>query len=221
LNFASLRRLLRPETQDPRGGIAGIASQPDEAWLDLLTLNIEIVTAVDELQRPGSRFPSDQLLLESGAEGYMQHPRPELKYVAAKDLDQSASNFDGMEVDDPAGQKLGRVEGFILNVLDGAPRHIVVSAGWFIHKHFLLPIGHASMNVDGTKLVTDVAKDNVNKFPGFDKGEFEQLSQESLAKLDRTLADASGLVASLEIHYRVPVWWQATYYRIPVGDRRS
>jgi len=154
----------------------------------------------------------------------MDHPRPGFKFVDAKDLDDSAKKFSGVPVEGADGAKLGEVEGFIMDVEQGRPRHVVVSAGWFIHKHFLLPIGHVSLNSDGSKLVADITKDRVERFPGFDKSEFERLSADDLTQLDARLTDAwtpgSGLTDA-STHYQVPTWWQEEYYRMPAGNRRS
>lgn len=154
----------------------------------------------------------------------MDHPRQDLKYVNAKDLDESAMKFDGMEVDDASGEKLGKVEGFVIDVAEGCPRHIAVSAGWFLHKHFLLPIGHAVMSQDGSKIIADVTKKRVNRFPGFHKEQFVHLTAEEVKELDKTLAaacaagDADAL--DLDSHYRVPDWWEITFYRVPASRSR-
>lgn len=155
----------------------------------------------------------------------MDHTRPELKYVSAKDLDDNGKAFAGLPVMGLDGEKLGHVEGFIIDVVRGRPRHVVVEAGWFIHKHFLLPIGHAGLNADATGLTADITKDHVKKFPGFSKSEFEALSAADLKQLDERLAaacdDATQISAvQLEIHYRLPGWWKSTYYSVPTGDRR-
>ena len=77
----------------------------------------------------------------------MDHPRPNLRYVDAKDLDDEATKFEGLEVDSVKNEKLGKVEGFIIDVTTGRPYHVVVgSGGWFKHKHFLLPIGHVALS---------------------------------------------------------------------------
>jgi uncharacterized protein YrrD len=142
----------------------------------------------------------------------MDHPLPGLKYVAAKDLDDSGMTFSGVEVDGVDGEKLGEVEGFVMDVTQGRPRHVAVGAGWFIHKHFLLPIGHVSRSADGKKLIADITKERVERFPGFDKSEFERLGPDQLTQLDATMAaacaaDGSGSGA-LDDHYRVPGWWK-------------
>jgi hypothetical protein len=155
----------------------------------------------------------------------MDHTRQELKFVSAKDLGDSGPALAGLPVNGSDGQKLGEVEGFIIDVAQARPRHVVVSAGWFIHKHFLLPIGHAALNADATALVADITKDRVKRFPGFSKSEFEKLSRADLERLDNTIAAAyddsnSVSMVELEIHYRLPDWWRSTYYRVPAGDRR-
>ena len=76
----------------------------------------------------------------------MDHPRPNLRYVDAKDLDDKATKLRGLEVDSIKNEKLGKLEGFIIDVTTGRPYHVVVgSGGWFKHKHFLLPIGHVAL----------------------------------------------------------------------------
>ena len=155
----------------------------------------------------------------------MDHTRPELKFVSAKDLGDTGPALAGLPVNAIDGQKLGEVEGFIIDVAAARPRHVAVAAGWFIHKHFLLPIGHAALTADGKALVADLTKDRVKRFPGFDKSEFEKLSGADLERLDDVIAaacdDADNVSAvQLEIHYRLPDWWRSTYYRVPAGDRR-
>jgi len=135
--------------------------------------------------------------------------------VDAKDLDESGMKFDGLDVEGSDGEKLGEVEGFIIDVAARRPRHVAVSAGWFFHKHFLLPIGHVTLREGGTKLRADLTKERANRFPGFDKDQFEQLTTEELEQLDRTLASASadeGLGGELDRHYQTPDWWQTSFY---------
>jgi sporulation protein YlmC with PRC-barrel domain len=142
----------------------------------------------------------------------MDHPIPGLKYVNAEDLDQSGAKFAGADVSDVDGEKLGEVEGFVIDVAHGRPRHIAVGAGWFIHKRFLLPIGHATLGADGVSLVADVTKERVKRFPGFDKNEFERLTADEMSQLDASLANAciptDGTSSNVDDHFRVPAWWR-------------
>jgi len=155
----------------------------------------------------------------------MDHPRQGFRYVDAKDLDESGTKFDGVEVEGSDGEKLGEVEGFIIDVAARRPRHVAVSAGWFFHKHFLLPIGHVTLQEGGTKLRADLTKERANRFPGFDKDHFEQLTDEELEQLDRTLASASATDESLggdfDRHYQTPEWWQSSFYSGPSSHSGS
>lgn len=155
----------------------------------------------------------------------MDHPLPGLRFVSAKDLDDSGQKLAGLPVNSADGQKVGEIEGFIIDVAEGRPRHIAVAAGWFIHKHFLLPVGHARLNGDATALVTDITKDRIERFPGFDKREFDKITSDDRQRLDQTMAAAcvDGDVLSmgtLDSHDRSPDWWQSTFYRVPATERR-
>lgn len=139
----------------------------------------------------------------------MDHPKQELKYVDARALNGFAARLDGAEVYGADGEKLGVVEGFIMDVHQGRPRHVVVAAGWFIHKHFLLPIGHVTISPDGTTVSADVVKDRVESFPGFNKKEFEKLEGNDFDELDHMMASVTAGVAVTELndHYRLPAGW--------------
>jgi hypothetical protein len=153
----------------------------------------------------------------------MDHPKPGLKYIDAKDLDDSAMKFRGVPVRGADGAKLGEVEGFVMDVPRGRPRHVAVAAGWFTHKHFLLPIGHVALSDDGNALLADITKERVERFPGFDKSEFEKLGAAELARLDAAMADAWVADAGsrdLDTHFIVPAWWEEDFYRDPAGVRR-
>jgi hypothetical protein len=159
----------------------------------------------------------------------MDHPRPNLRYVAAGDLADSGLNLKGIEVDSSNGEKLGKVDGFIIDVVNGRPYHVVIAAGgWFTHKNFLLPVGHAMLSPDGKKLIADVAQERVKRFPGFDTDAFQKLTDEDVKDLDQRIAaeccpDEVLVVTSWEVgsHYGYPDWWKESYYPSAVGDRRA
>ena len=68
----------------------------------------------------------------------MDRPRSVEVPMDTKDLDDSGMPFAGVDITDPSGDKLGDIEGFIMDTLDdGVHRHVVVSARWFIHKRAL------------------------------------------------------------------------------------
>jgi hypothetical protein len=135
----------------------------------------------------------------------------------------------GLEVDGRESEKLGKVEGFIIDIATGRPYHVVVDAGgWLTHKYFLLPVGHIMLSGAGTKLIADIAKERVKRFPGFDKSKFNKLTDDDMRQLDQATAaaccpDEVVVVATWEAagHYRYPDWWQTAFYQAPVGDRRG
>jgi len=153
----------------------------------------------------------------------MDHPRPGLRYVDAGDLDNSQLHFDGMEVKGLDNENLGKVDGFIIDTSSVRPYYVVVNAGgWFKSKYFLLPIGHVGMAPTDTSLVADITQDRVKEFPGFDRGEFKQLSEDELKMMDDQMFGVCCLDATIDLaspsryehpHYRYPGWWDSSFSR--------
>jgi hypothetical protein len=160
----------------------------------------------------------------------MDHPRPWLRYVDADDLDDSTLDFDGLKVESTTGDKLGQVDGFIIDVSSARPYYVVVDAGgWFTSKYFLLPVGHVTLDSAGPRLVADVGKDRVQRYPGFDRGEFEKLTDDELNRMDAqmmsaccpseaVIVDVSTSRFDSRPHYRAPSWWDADFYRPDRAD---
>jgi len=156
----------------------------------------------------------------------MDHPRPGLKYVPLDELDRSKMTFDNFNVNDQAGDKLGRLEGFIIDVNEARPYYVVVdAAGWFRSKHLLLPIGHVTLDLDSRVLIGDVPKERVNRFPGFDLDLFPELTEAELDRLGDEIGSACcpdeltkptgsvGSGAEGRAHYGTPTWWTGDFYR--------
>jgi len=148
--------------------------------------------------------------------------------VDAGDLDNSTLTFDGMEVDGLDNQKLGKVDGFIIDKSSARPYYVVVNAGgWFKSKYFLLPIGHVGMEPSEKKLVADITRDRVNQYPGFDRGEFQKLSEDELKMMDDQMWSVCCVDTTIEIssparyehaHYRYPGWWDSSFERPDRAD---
>ena len=149
----------------------------------------------------------------------MEHPKPWLKYVDADDVADETLELDGMKVRNDIGDKLGEVDGLIVDETSGRTYYLVVDAGgWFKSKHFLLPIGQAHLDDDRDALVVNLTKDQINGFPGFDKDQFGTLGEADVLRINReTLAVVepaySGpAIASYDAawdrpSYREPEWW--------------
>lgn len=156
----------------------------------------------------------------------MDHPRPGLRYVDADDLDSSSIDFDGLNVESQSGEKLGDVDGFIIDINAARPVYVVVNAGgWFRSKYFLLPVGSVALDTTAKRLVAaDVTRERVSQYPGLDRDEFKELRDEELAQMDAQLTaawcpdrtlDSSAYTARYTTwkEYQTPSWWDSSYYR--------
>jgi PRC-barrel domain protein len=154
----------------------------------------------------------------------MDHPRPGLRYVDADDLDDSTIDFDGMDVESNTGEKLGDVDGFIIDLRSVRPYYVVVDAGsWFTSKYVLVPVGHLGLDTERAKLVADIPLDRVKRYPGFDRDEFARLSEDELNRMDEQMtaaccpddirAGSSTQLYDTRRHYLRPTWWDSNLYR--------
>jgi hypothetical protein len=133
-----------------------------------------------------------------------------------------------MDVQDLDSEKLGKVDGFIIDKSSARPYYVVVNAGgWFKSKYFLLPVGHVGMEPSERKLVADVTRDRVDRYPGFDRGEFETLSEDELKMMDDQMWSACCVDTTIEISspsryehafYRHPGWWDSSFDRPDRAD---
>jgi hypothetical protein len=149
----------------------------------------------------------------------VDHPLPWLRYVDADDLDDQTFDFDGLKVRNDAKETLGEVDGFIVDSQSGRPYYVVVDAGgWFKSKHYLMPVGHARMDADNDALVVDLTKDRIERFPGFDKDNFEKMSETDIRAINDeicTVTSATGVSYSSDSsasawdrpQYAQPDWW--------------
>ena len=160
----------------------------------------------------------------------MDHPLPWLRYVDADDLESSTVDFDGMDVRSASGEKLGDVDGFIVDASAGRPYYVVVDAGgWFRSKFFLLPIGHVSFDPAANRMTSEVSRDRVERYPGFDRNEFEKLSDAQLRRMHETIVGACCPTENLSAtsrfdewaHHQQPSWWEADFYRPDRADKAA
>lgn len=148
-----------------------------------------------------------------------------LRYLDAGDVDDAVVDYDGLDVRGPADDKLGTVDGFIVDAQAGRVFYVVVdSGGWFRSRRFLLPIGHATVDPVRRALQVDVSRDALSRYPDFNEDRFRQFSDEDLRSFEKWLADAccpgeplddvSVPAAAYETrrHYGQPAWWKDRSY---------
>jgi sporulation protein YlmC with PRC-barrel domain len=149
----------------------------------------------------------------------MDHPFPWLRYVSADKLVDGNKNerleTKGLEVLDDDGEKVGKVDGFVVDSTSGRPYYLVVDAGgWFKSKQFLVPIGHTRINDDRQTLVVDVSKEQVKRFPGFDTNEFERLTEPDIERMNDQICAECG-EASILPERRARSTWERPDYELP------
>ena len=157
----------------------------------------------------------------------MEHPRPWFRYVDADDLQSSTAGLSvsGLRVQSVSGDNLGNLDGFIVDAATGRPYYLTVDAGgWFKSKLFLLPIGHVGFDRDQKRFLTDLSRDRVHNFPGFDRDEFEKLPDDELNRMDEQIVAACCPMQAVDrsnpaarfrqwTHYQSPGWWDAEFSR--------
>ena len=156
-----------------------------------------------------------------------------LRFVDAATLDDSDIKLDHLPVYGWGREKLGHLDGFIVDVATGDVSYAVVhGGGWLDSKRFLLPIGHIDrLDTQKKELMTDISKDAIRLLPKFDKEKFLQLSDEELREFERQTAAACCpaeviVESALWIHetlphYRQPSWWQPEYGAPATGDTHA
>lgn len=142
-----------------------------------------------------------------------------LRYLAASDLSGDQADFDGLDVRNTAGEKLGDVEGFVVDRDSNRPYYLVVdSGGWFSSRHYLVPIGHARFDPDNESLRIDFDRETIERFPEANIDRFDQLTEEEARRFnEQTLMACCPTEASARTgdrwdydawsHYRQPDWW--------------
>jgi hypothetical protein len=147
-----------------------------------------------------------------------------LRYLDADDIDDSAIDFDGLDVRGHDGNKLGDLDGFVLDPTSGRVYYAVVdSGGWFSSRRFLLPIGHAQLDRDRPALTVDITQDAIRRYPEFDADRFREFSDAEMRAFEQRMAvaccpdESRSVDAAIQYdtlrHYSQPSWWRRDYYR--------
>jgi hypothetical protein len=146
-----------------------------------------------------------------------------LRFLDAGKLDDTDIKLDHIPVYGWGHEKLGHLDGFILDTGAGTVQYAVVhGGGWFNSRRFLLPIGHIDrLDPEKKELMTDISKDAIRLFPEFDKEKFLAMSDGELREFERVMSAAccpdEAIVEEVVwihdegSHYREPSWWRPEY----------
>jgi hypothetical protein len=161
-----------------------------------------------------------------------------LRYLDADDVDDGVVDYDGLDIQGPDGDKLGEVDGFIVDAHAGRVYYVVVdSGGWFSSRRFLLPIGHATLDDGARALRVDVSRDALSRYPEFHENSFRDFTDEDLRIFESRMVEACcpgegeetgepsvrSWAYDTRRHYTQPSWWAggqfATEHLRPVNTR--
>jgi len=81
-------------------------------------------------------------------------------------------------------------------------------------------------------MLADLTRDRIKRFPGFDKDEFEKLSDQELEQFAQSTASACAVTGVFVVSgtrpwpdwqpdYRQPDWWQSNYSRSDRAGARA
>ena len=150
-----------------------------------------------------------------------------VRYVAASDIPGDRMDLDGLDVRNTLGEKLGEVDGFVVDRASNRPYYVVVdSGGWFTSRHYLVPIGHARLDPDNEALRIDFDRDTIKRFPEAHIDRFDQLSEDEARRFnEQTLIACCPTEAGARTgdrwdydawsHYRQPDWWTTSAGELP------
>ena len=147
-----------------------------------------------------------------------------MRYLDADDVDHAVVDYDGLDVYGRDGQKLGNIDGFIVDADARRVNYVVVdSGGWFTSKRLLLPVGHATLAADHRSLQVDLSRDALGRFPEYDEERFSEFTDDELRAFERNTVVACCPDEPLEEvvttwgyesrrHYAQPDWWRNAGY---------
>src|SRR5882672_12238322 len=97
----------------------------------------------------------------------------------------SADTLAGDTVFNTAGENLGKIEDFMLDMESGRIRYAVLSFGGVLgigNKLFAVPAESLTVDTSRKCLVLDVAKDRLQNAPGFDKDNWPNFADPTLGR---------------------------------------
>src|SRR5436190_15174405 len=156
-------------------------NRPDEARLLQETLDEEGRTD-RRLTEIAEAHVNDDARLEAD----FTEPARRLRYVG---FDERGSGV-VLDVRNDADEKLGAVDGLIVDASSGAPRYVVVDAGGlFTWRRSLLPVSLVRFDRSPGLLRVALDKDIAERYPAFDRREFEAMADEAVRAYDERLLD--------------------------------
>jgi hypothetical protein len=119
----------------------------------------------------------------------VDHPKAWLRYIDASAVSDQTLELDAMSVRNSEGDELGIVDGLVVDSGSGRALYVVVDAGWFTSRHFLVPISQIDLEPSRDALRASLTKEQIARFPGFDVGSFDELTENDIKRLSNPMSD--------------------------------
>jgi sporulation protein YlmC with PRC-barrel domain len=111
-------------------------------------------------------------------------PGPDMRKGPGPEL-MSADTLSGNDVYNSDGEDLGDVKDFMLDMSDGKVGYAVLSFGAFLgmgEKLFAVPWNALTLDTENKRFILNVDKDRLKHAPGFDKGHWPDMADQSWAR---------------------------------------
>jgi sporulation protein YlmC with PRC-barrel domain len=111
-------------------------------------------------------------------------PGPDMRKGPGPEL-MSTDTLSGNDVYNSDGEDLGDVKDFMLDMSDGTVGYVVLSFGAFLgigEKLFAVPWNALALDTEKKRFILDVDKNRLKNAPGFDKGHWPDMADQSWAR---------------------------------------
>jgi hypothetical protein len=107
---------------------------------------------------------------------------PQLRYLDANHVGTPEGRLDGAVLVNPANDRLGTLEGVLIDPEHRQVRYYVVERkrGWFGSHHYLLPLTATRLDRDHRTLQVDVDSEQIPQLPEVDPDDLPRFSDDDL-----------------------------------------
>ncbi|MGF1609915.1 MAG: PRC-barrel domain-containing protein [Kiloniellales bacterium] len=144
----------------------------------------EVVAAIKDM----AENPPKQ---ENATENYEEWNTSEVERLkTAKSLDQaagllSADQIIGADIRNPQNEDLGEIDDIVLATAEGESSYAIITHGGFLgmgEKRIAVPMQKLKVTSDRDVFVLNMSEDRLESAPSFDRGQFDQIADESWRK---------------------------------------
>jgi sporulation protein YlmC with PRC-barrel domain len=110
----------------------------------------------------------------------------------------SASTLDNEKVVNAAGEDLGNIEDYMIDIHNGRIAYCVLSFGGFLgmgEKLFAIPFQAMTLDTENKRFILNIDKERLKNAPGFDKDNWPDTTNPTWG-------------ASIYKYYNVPPYWE-------------